>query len=471
MRRLIPVLLIALVLIAVLVALYLWFTPRLLAVSPANGAVDVRVGSPLQLTFSGVMDTDSVIEHLVIDPPTAGTYERQDKTLVFTPDQPWMNGATIVVTLTRGAQLDWFVPLAMRKDDTWSFTVGQPRLAYLYPADGSPDIYTFNSLSGESQRLTEFGGIFDFDIYSTGNLIYFSQRSGRGGSRIYRIDLDGTEGAEPVLIIDCPDAICIQARVSPDGRYLAYERTALIGRDDPSYPQVWLLTLTDDQTSPKPDQATPKGTRVAGDLPQTMIPHWSPGGLLTYYDSSEQAFIVFDPEQGEVARFPNQTGQIGDWHPSGTSYVAPEIIFVGAESTGEEVSVDPLGSSHLILFQTNSGLVKDLTNLDTLEDTAPVFSPQGDQLAFARKYLTIVDWTPGRQLWLIAPDTLQARQLTDEPFYNHYNFAWSPSGDMLAFVRFNQTELIELPEIWIINLLTGNSTPIIEGGFAPQWIP
>jgi len=232
-----------------------------------------------------------------------------------------------------------------------------------------------------------------------------------------------------------------------------------------------LLPLTTDLTSTSSDQVTPKGTRVAGDLPQTMLPHWSPRGQLTYYDSSEQAFIVFDPVQGEVARFPNQTGLIGDWHPAGTSYVAAEIFFVGAESTDEEVSVDPLGSSHLILFRTNSGLVKDLTTLDTLEDTAPAFSPQGDQLAFARKHLTIVEWTPGRQLWLIAPDTLQARQLTDEPFYNHYSFAWSPSADLLAFVRFNQAELTELPEIWVIDPLTGNSTPIIEGGFAPQWIP
>jgi Tol biopolymer transport system component len=479
MRRLLPFILIGLILTGVIAVLYLRLSPRLVEVSPKDGEADVSAGSTITLTFSRPMVADSVIERLAFEPHRSGTFGWLDNSLVFTPDRSWPNGETVVVSLADGAYSDDFIHLAMRDEAAWTFDIGQPRLVYLYPAEGPANIYTLNVNTGESERLTDYlGGVLDYSVDPGGTAIYFSQRNGQSGSSIYRLDLIGELDSEPVVIVECVRATCRSPQVSPQGDFLAYERTAFTGSDDPPYPQVWLLPLSVetgsedtsdlDETAPTPGSAA---YNAADALHQTLGPHWSPGGLLTYYDFSLSAFVMQDPHGEEVTLFPNQTGQQGSWHPSGDAYAAPEIFFVDAQGLGETANLDSIGSSHLMLFRLQDGKSEDLTQVDTLEDTVPVFSPGGESLAFARKFLTVERWTPGRQLWLMNLESGDAQQLTNDPFFNHFNFAWSPAGNLLAFVRFNQTVLTEPPEVWVIDPQTTQATRLVEGGFAPQWIP
>ena len=464
MRRIAVIIGILVILISILAALYIWQKPRLVSVSPEDGASNVRTNSSVSLTFSGPMDPESVNEHLEFIPETSGSYEWKENTFIFSPYQPWTNGIPVTVTLEAGSKSDGLIPFEISEDFDWAFSIGQPHLAYLYPADGSPNIYIYNPLNGESDQLTEFGGILDYQIHQQNHEVYFSQRSGQQGSRIYRMSLIEEDPA-PELLIECSDAICQRVQVSPDGDYLAYERTAFVGETDPPYPQVWLMPISEDN---KAGDLTHR--KVAEDLHQTISPHWSPDGLLTYYDFEQEAFVTFDPQDGEGTIFPNQTAQEGDWHPSAESYVVPEIFFIDIGESGD-ASLEAYSSSNLMLHQFGEDVVVNLTNDDTLEDTAPRFSPDGDQLAFARKYLTVEQWTPGRQLWIMDYESREVTKLTDDPFYNHYDFVWNPSGDRLAFVRFNQTILTELPEIWVIDISTSHATQILAGGYAPQWIP
>jgi len=68
-------------------------------------------------------------------------------------------------------------------------------------------------------------------------------------------------------------------------------------------------------------------------------------------------------------------------------------------------------------------------------------------------------------------DGREVEQLSNDPIYNHFNIVWSPYGDSLAFVRFNQTQPIEPPQIWVIDLKNKLANQLIEGGYAPKWIP
>ena len=45
-----------------------------------------------------------------------------------------------------------------------------------------------------------------------------------------------------------------------------------------------------------------------------------------------------------------------------------------------------------------------------VEDVSPVFSPDGKWIAFARRYLDPLRWTPGRQVWLMRADGTEAVQ-------------------------------------------------------------
>ena len=130
-----------------------------------------------------------------------------------------------------------------------------------------------------------------------------------------------------------------------------------------------------------------------------------------------------------------------------------------------------MANSHLLLFDWQQDTVQDLTPEETMEDTSPAFSPDGESLAFARKFLDISRWTPGRQLWLEHLGSQEEGPLTDEPLYNHFEFTWSPAGDRLAYVRFNQSVLTEPPEIWLIDPITKQAEQLVVGGYSPQWIP
>src|SRR5690606_3464486 len=119
-----------------------------------------------------------------------------------------------------------------------------------------------------------------------------------------------------VRLLSCQQDECRVPAISPTGDYLAFERTGSTTSERPSFPQVWLLPLQEDGTAGEPELAGEENH-------QTLAPEWSPTGMLVYYNSHETAFVIKDLQSGEQFVFPNQTGQPGDWTPSGDAYLAP----------------------------------------------------------------------------------------------------------------------------------------------------
>ncbi len=474
MRKILRIaLLVGLLLAAGLALAFVWQTPRILAISPAAGASGVAASTSIQITFSRPMQPASVTSRFSLQPAVNGEFNWQANTLTFTPDQPWPAGATVQVQLAAGALSQGFLAQPLGASHTWAFTVRQPRLVFLYPSDGPANIYSYEAEAGEIRKLTNtVSGVQDFDVLADGAAIIYSIANAAGGSDIYRLVLPQLESpaekaaptvtpASPQLLVECPQARCSAPAISPDKEYLAYERDALPQSGQPTYPQVWVLSLTDQAAEPA----------LAGDPEHhTVMPAWSSQGQLVFYDSTAAAFILYNPIQGEIDRFSNQTGQTGAWQPGGLAFLAPEIIFLDPGTT-VVAGLERLADSHLLLHDWQTGTTRDLTQQEGIEDAAPAFAPDGTRLAFARKYLDPQRWTPGRQLWLMRLAEGVARPLTADPLYNHFDFAWSPDGGQLAYVRFNQSLLTEPPEIWITNPLTGQTSRIITGGYAPQWIP
>jgi hypothetical protein len=446
--------------------------PRLVEISPAAGMVDVPAGTALELVFSRAMQQDTVVERLEIQPPVPGEYSWQGNRLIFIPQLPWPPGTTVQVKLRSGGQASRFPALPLLQDYETSFTTRQPRLAFLYPSNGPANVFLHNPRTGEIDPLTNvFSGVLDFDVSPDGSVIYYSARNPQGGSDLYRLSLfmeneapPGTPAptfAQPETVLLCPQAQCSAVDVSPNGDFLAFERSDLAAAGQTVSTRVWILPL-----------AEPGEPFLAGDPGhQTLSPSWSPDGLLAFYDTHDAAFVVIQPGVGERARFPNQTGQPGDWHPDGTVYAAAEILFLNPGGSSTLVDLERLADSHLLLYPLDGEKAQDLTLLEGIEDASPAFSPDGAYLAFGRKFIDLRQWTPGRQLWLRNLSDGEARQLTNDPLYNHYDFAWSPSSDRLAFVRFNQSALTQPPEVWTIDPLSGQATQIIIAGYAPQWLP
>jgi TolB protein len=471
--RLLGSVLLAVILFFAAGIVYMWASPRVVAFSPAQGEYSVPAGAALQLTFSRPMQTDSVAGRLESAPARSGEYTWQDeKNLLFRPDRPWPYGERVKVVLKPGARSAGLLSLPIEGEQSWSFEIGYPRLAYLYPADGPADIYILDLESQETRRLTDSPGqVLDFSITFNGSAIYYNTSQGDGGSTIYRMDIPAESDqplARATMILRCAQALCRYPNESPNGSYLAYERTSFSDGAQPDEPQVWLLSLKGGQDASSGPARKPFLADQSDH--ETQYPMWSPSGRLTYYDHTREAFVIRYPESQQFDLFPSQTGIQGDWAPQGDYFVIPEIFVEEAGSSTGVTDLEATASSHLLRYTSQSGMVEDMTRMNDLEDTTPLFSPDGGWLAFTRQFLDIASWTPGRQIWVMRPDGSQARQVTQEPHYNHYDLAWHPDGERLAYVRFNQTLLTEPPEIWMIDLQTGVPTRLVQGGYAPQWI-
>jgi Tol biopolymer transport system component len=412
------------------------------------------------------MQTDSVPEKLTSDPPRSGEFRWEGNTLIFTPDQPWPSGQLVSVLLEPGAKAAGFPYGATRQATSWTFTIGHPRIAYLYPADAPAELYLLDPHNGEIQQLSDAPGpILDYSVNSSGIAIYYNISQGDGGSSIYRLDrLTG----ETQLLLSCPEALCRYPQISPQEDYLAYERTALARAGEADKPQVWLMP----RIAPETEQEAIRFGEpylVAADH-KTQQPLWTPTGLLTFYDYNRSEFVVQDPRGGEVAHFPSQTGFPGAWDPQGQQYVFPEIYLNEIADPNIITDLESVPSSRLLKYNLD-GSVQDLTQVDNVEDSSPAFSPDGGQLIFARKYLDITRWTPGRQIWRMSADGTQANAITQEPYYNHYDLVWSPDGTRIAYVRFNKDLLIDPPELWLMNADGSGATRLVSGGYSPHWIP
>jgi len=426
--------------------------------------------SPLWITFTRQMRPESIQELLTISPEIAGEFTWEDKTLTFTPEEEWPAGTQVQVILQAGASSSLGLPT--RQEVSWSFEVAPILMAYLWPSEGSSQLFSLDVDTGETIQLTQTSRVLAYAFAPDGRSFYYFAENNQGGSDLFASDrFEAVENAEytPTRLLTCQRAICASPVVSPDGRTLAYLRNDA---------EVWLLALDEPAEA---QQVSRKGH-------PSWQPLWSPTGRLAYYDSQELAYKVFNPASGEQISLPNQSGETAAWAPGGTALIAPDAFTSETDilrgPTGEEANqevneseLEPVRvlSSQLMVYQVDGDTISTLTEEPLAEDFSPAFSPDGSTLAFTRRYLDDERWTPGRQVWLMAfpgagSPASQLRPLTDSPSFMYMGIVWHPDGTKLAATRFDVTLLTEPPEIWLFER-SGKALRLVIGGFSPGWIP
>lgn len=417
--------------------------PRARGITPQDSPLHGR--QPLQITFNRPMDNASTERSLSIDPPREGeiTWGDGGRTLTFTPHSPWPSDSQITIRINSQARSRHRLPLINPR--TWQLTVSPYLLTYLYPADTDSNLYSLNVQSGESQALTDHAnGVLDYDISPDGLTIYYSRVNNDGTSAVYA--LDRLTGEERRIFL-CRQALCRDPQISPEAEAIAYER---IPQDAEQNPDVYLYSFAESASRPIMDSEH-----------YLENPSWSSQGWLAVYDRTSEKFRFLQPQSGDTASFQNEAGGDGTWTPDGLTFITTTFLDLDEE----------LAPRHLLAFNLLSGETRDLTQDTYLEDANPAHAPRGDLLAFGRKSLQPEQWTPGRQLWVMEGEGTQAYPLTEAVDYHHTAFTWHPQGDRLAYVRYNQAQLAEAPEIWLVNLVGGQHIRLIINAFAPRWIP
>lgn len=425
-------------------------TPRIVEITPADGATNVAGSTSIRLRFTRQMDAASVTARLELSPPQTGQISWENNTLIFTPLRPWRSGTMVRVSLASGARALRFPQLALLHGVQWSFTIGSPKLLYLYPIEGRASLYALDLLTGKKQNISQaLGEVLDFSVSPNGAAILMAIRTEKG-SAIYL--LPGVDG-KPSLLRSFENSQVASPVLSPSQNYLAYALTDLSKAQPDTH--IWLLN-TKDEPGADPVQLPDSGGPA-------QYPLWSSGDILAYYDRAGQTYRFYDPQsQAEVATVACQTGEKGSWSPDGQSFVFAEILMPTDSA---------IPTSHLFRYILNQHKIVDLSQANNTEDASPQFSPDGKNLIFGRKFLDPLQWTPGRQIWIMDVTSLKPQPLLQEAQFNHYDFAWSPAGDQLAYMRFNQSNPINSPEIWVIQSDGSQNHQLISGGYSPQWIP
>jgi Tol biopolymer transport system component len=415
------------------------------------------------MQFSEDMNRASVQDRLLIEPPLDGAFYWSGRTLTFRPTTAMMPGTEYLVVLPRGSQSENGRQTLL--EYRFSFTVQMPRVAYLSPSNSAPtNIWIADLAVPQNARQVTFSptGIYDFSVSPDGTRIAFSEIDPNSDSaEIKVLTIDTGELAQITHCFE-QDARCTNPVWRPDGSMMAYERidfNGALGSVGVSPTRVWLLDLSTTPANTRPlftdSQLLGYGPVWAGDSSRIAVFDTNSGGILVY------SFV-----DGSVTLVPSRTGSVGTLSPDGAQLVFPEMLLDG------NLTRSTLKIADLI---TNDFL--DLTTPDEpIDDTMPVWNPDGVRLAIGRQYLD-ERFTRGAQIYIYdTRDDSVTAVVVDERYANGF-FSWDATGERLVLQRFQELDndgnptQFATPEVWVYDFVTDTAALIAQNANRPRWIP
>lgn len=437
-----------------LTGLFLWHGQQsgvaIITRNPAPGASGVSTAASIQVMFDqaidaspfGVQSFSPLPLPLILNPPATGTVRWQGTTLIFTPSVPLAHETTYTVTLAD--TLKSLQGRALEGDRRWQFTTRRPYLLYLAPDQHDVmQLTLFDPAAGLAQRLSQSASaVRNYAPAPDSSTIAYAAANNTGGSDLWLLNMAERESSR---LVSCLQDRCEYATWFPDSASLIYERTGIAEE----HPRLWRLEIESGDDMPLFADATVKGYGAS----------WSPDGKWLSY---------IDPQRGElhVLRFdgehhftiPNQMGEAPIWHPRHNVLLFADVLL-----RGEDMVV------HLFRIDVEQGELHDISGeMHLVEDRFPTWSPDGSWLACVRK---VAGTAMGRQVVMMRPDGSESFVLTQDALYDHLRPAWSPDDRHVAFQRSSIQQSIPAPEIWLINVTTGEAQQAAASGIQPAWLP
>ena len=417
---------------------------RVTALVPADGSA-ASTRTTIRVTFAQEMEPQAAA--IVMQPAAAGRTLWDGRSLVFQPDKPLPPDTTYRVYVPAGLRSrrgqELLRPL------NWEFRTTAPRLLYLgWDEQDVSQLYLVSPAGGDALPLThEKTNVVDYALSPDGMAVVYSlaQPDGRS-SELWQVEL---AAAASRRLLRCDDALCHRPVWSPDGRRLLYEQRnidASSGQAGP--PRLWWLDVTVGQTAPlfSDSQWLGLGAGFSAD-----------GRWLSYLGPQSQAVQLYHLQTGETRQLASQTGQTPAWNPAGA-----DLVFTAYATTEAGFSV------HLYWSDLSDAAPQDLSGAADVNDDGPVWSPDGNWIAFGRQDAGAV---MGKQLWIMRADGSQARALTNDPQAYHVLPAWSPDSQTIAFQRYALTEANARPGIWLADVNSGALRQLVTTGAQPGWAP
>lgn len=303
---------------------------------------------------------------------------------------------------------------------------------------------------------------------------------------IVGLALAGAAEARPFAI---GDALAVRAvsdaRLSPDGRWIAYVETRNDLEADKQASRIAIVARDGVET-----------LAMTGDTYSASTPRWSPDGrYLTFLaartDLDETAtaqVYTLDLRGGDATAFSNvpQGVESYEWSPDGKRMLLvirdqseAEKAERLARESDETVAARPVvidrrqfkedgvgyldrTRAHLYLLDARGGEARQITFGD-YEDQEPQWRPDGAEIVFVSNRTDEPDANDNTDLWIVAADpgmkTRKARQLTTNAGAD-LSPTWSPDGARIAYISSINPKLF-----WYA---TNHLAVIDAGGGAPS---
>jgi Tol biopolymer transport system component len=345
-------------------------------------------------------------------------------------------------------------------------------VAYLYPLDASLQnvwIAPVNEPS-QAQAVTDsVMGIFDFGVSPDGRFIAYSERDTETRTLdIYLLDL---QTGSITQLTDCgaEDAECHTPVFHPTDNAIAYTRISL-NRDFENVsvgaPRIWVLDINTRQTQPLSADSQTIG----------YSPQWSDdGNTIAFFsaDVSQPGVLVynFTPQRSDAEPslnfVPSSQGTVGALAPNGRKLIFPDMV---ARQGGYFAHLK------IVDFTQTPPVFTNFTDPQApVDDAAVDWHPGGQYVTIERRYMD-ERYTRGFQLYNIDVSTNEVTPLLVDELYSHHYFEWNRSGDAVVMQRIpilntdGTPNGQARPEIWVLNIATGELTLISEQAFHPRWV-
>jgi Tol biopolymer transport system component len=415
------------------------------AVAPAPSATGVSTRASIHVRFARPLRPASVAAAWQIEPPAPGRLAWSGSTLTWTASQPLAAGTTYRVTLAPG--LEETGGRRSRAPFSWQFTTRDAWLVALRRVDGVANLWLIDPATGQARPLTrERADVTDFSPAPDSSRIAYTRQDSPTQTSVWAVDV--ASGATSRLSPDEPASFAAPAW-SPDGQLVVLERRqALPG----ALANPKLVAV-------RPDGA-PAGLIYGRGDEVGFGARWSPDGTrLAFFDPVRQAIVIFNFTRDRVL-IPVQTTIAFAWSPDGRRLVAEDVVASG--SAFQHV---------LLLADTATGATERLTTARDVDDAGPVWSPDGQTIAFTRRptagaitgaqpMLLRLDGSAARPLLASATATLETVQL-----------AWSPDGRQIALGRLPLNDPSAETQLWLADPNGAVPPRALGTGSVAVWLP
>jgi len=307
------------------------------------------------------------------------------------------------------------------------------RIAWVSGRIGNWQVWVMNSDGSDQRPVSTDFAIQGWPEWSPDGtrLVYWEYDEETGTSTIRTARLDGSD---KVTIVESAEALD-RPVWSPDGQYIAYAAQTEHNWD------IWVAS-SDGQ----------EHHRLTDDPQMETNPRWRPDGLgLAYkvarrgdYNLTEEYFISLEKgfDSPEIFLWDGpQSIQLSDWSPAGTQIAYTAEVESHASGEARILYLAVVSDSMMGKFFYKGRESRTLSQGQTLGDRGPVFSPDGERIAF-----WAWDLSYHATLWVVNADGSNLRQITTAGFDMYPR--WSPSGEKLLFESSRSGNM----DIWMVSV-------------------